>query len=178
MRKISSYAWEDTNGGDKPTKSSVESYACRAALSGHHMSESSNLPWSVSFLTLCQSEVINMQVFRNPATLNPSRFSCGPNSWCQDKGKSMFSWRKPRTSNFDPDRKELVMKKELYFKFKCRKFKHRAIKCSEIIQVHEIAANSKNDQSSSKSWLRAVRSFSSLQACSTILLISSRLQST
>jgi hypothetical protein len=40
------------------------------------------------------------------------------------------------------------MKKELCFK--CKKIEHKAYECSEMIQVHEIAANSKNDLLSSK----------------------------
>lgn len=58
------------------------------------------------------------------------------------------SWRKPRTPDPDPDREEL-MKKGLCFK--CKKSGHRAWDCPETTQVHEIAANSENDQPPSKS---------------------------
>ncbi len=60
---------------------------------------------------------------------------------------SVSSWKKFRRSNLDSIQKELF-KKELCFK--CKKSKHRAYDCFETTQVHEIAANSKNDLPSSK----------------------------
>jgi len=44
--------------------------------------------------------------------------------------------------NVDSARKKLF-KKELCFK--CKKLKHKACNCLESAQIHEIAANSKND---------------------------------
>ncbi len=60
---------------------------------------------------------------------------------------SVSSWKKLRRSNLDFIQKELF-KKELCFK--CKKSEHRAYDCFETTQVHEIAANSKNDLSLSK----------------------------
>ena len=60
---------------------------------------------------------------------------------------SVSSWKKLRRSKFNFIQKELF-KKELCFK--CKKSKHRAYDCLEMIQVHEIAASSKNDLFSSK----------------------------
>ncbi len=60
---------------------------------------------------------------------------------------SVSSWKKLRKSNLDSIQKELF-KKELCFK--CKKSEHRAYDCLETTQVHEIAANSKNDLLSSK----------------------------
>ncbi len=57
------------------------------------------------------------------------------------------SWKKFRRSNLDSIQKELF-KKELCFK--CKKSEHRAYDCLKTTQVHEIAANSKNDLLSSK----------------------------
>jgi hypothetical protein len=57
------------------------------------------------------------------------------------------SWKKLRILNLDLSKKKL-MKKELCFK--CKKIEHRAYECFETTQVHEIAANSKNDLSWSK----------------------------
>ncbi len=60
---------------------------------------------------------------------------------------SVSSWKKLRRSNLDPIQKELF-KKELCFK--CKKSEHRAYDCLKTTQVHEIAANLKNDLLSSK----------------------------
>jgi hypothetical protein len=60
---------------------------------------------------------------------------------------SVSSWKKLRILNLDFSKKKL-MKKKLYFK--CKKIKHKAYECFEMIQVHEITANSKNDLSSLK----------------------------
>ncbi len=60
---------------------------------------------------------------------------------------SVSSWKKLRRSNLDFIQKELF-KKELCFK--CKKSEHRAYDCFKTTQVHEIAANSKNDLSLSK----------------------------
>ena len=60
---------------------------------------------------------------------------------------SVSSWKKLRKSNLDSIQKELFKKKLC---FKCKKSEHRAYDCLETIQVHEIAANSKNDLFSSK----------------------------
>ncbi len=60
---------------------------------------------------------------------------------------SVSSWKKLRRSNLDSIQKELF-KKELCFK--CKKSEHRAYDCFKTTQVHEIAANSKNDLPSSK----------------------------
>ncbi len=60
---------------------------------------------------------------------------------------SISAWKKLRISNVDSAREKLF-KKELCFK--CKKSEHRAFDCLESTQMHEIAANSKNDLSSSK----------------------------
>ncbi len=60
---------------------------------------------------------------------------------------SVSAWKKLRRSNLDFIQKELF-KKELCFK--CKKLKHKAYDCFKMTQVHEIAANSKNDLLSSK----------------------------
>ncbi len=60
---------------------------------------------------------------------------------------SIFAWKKFRISNVDFARKKLFKKKLC---FKCKKLKHRACNCLESAQMHEIAANSKNDLLSSK----------------------------
>ena len=60
---------------------------------------------------------------------------------------SISAWKKFRISNVDSARKKLF-KKELCFK--CKKSEHRACDCLESAQMHEIAANLKNDLSSSK----------------------------
>ncbi len=60
---------------------------------------------------------------------------------------SIFAWKKFRISNVD-FAKEKLFKKELCFK--CKKSKHKAHDCLESAQMHEIAANSKNDLFSSK----------------------------
>ncbi len=60
---------------------------------------------------------------------------------------SVSAWKKLRRSNLNSIQKELF-KKELCFK--CKKSEHRAYDCFETTQVHKIAANSKNNLSSSK----------------------------
>ncbi len=60
---------------------------------------------------------------------------------------SVSAWKKFRISNLDLIREELF-KKELCFK--CKNSEHRAHDCFKTIQVHEIAANLKNDLSLSK----------------------------
>ncbi len=60
---------------------------------------------------------------------------------------SISAWKKLRISNVDSARKKLF-KKELCFK--CKKSEHRACNCLKSAQMHEIAANSKNDLFSSK----------------------------
>ena len=60
---------------------------------------------------------------------------------------SIFAWKKLRISNVD-SAKEKLFKKELYFK--CKKSEHKAHDCLESVQMHEIAANLKNNLSSSK----------------------------
>ncbi len=60
---------------------------------------------------------------------------------------SVSSWKKLRRLNLDFIQKELF-KKELCFK--CKKSEHKAYDCLKMTQVHEIAANLKNDLSSSK----------------------------
>ncbi len=60
---------------------------------------------------------------------------------------SISAWKKLRISNVDSARKKLF-KKELCFK--CKKSEHRACDCLKSAQMHEIAANSKNDLSLSK----------------------------
>ncbi len=57
---------------------------------------------------------------------------------------SVSAWKKLRRLNLDSIQKELF-KKELCFK--CKKSEHKAYDCLETTQVHEIAANSKNDLS-------------------------------
>ncbi len=60
---------------------------------------------------------------------------------------SISAWKKFRILNVDSAREKLF-KKELCFK--CKKSEHRARDCLESAQMHEIAANSKNDLLSSK----------------------------
>ncbi len=60
---------------------------------------------------------------------------------------SISAWKKLRISNVDSAREKLF-KKELCFK--CKKSEHRACNCLKSAQMHEIAANSKNDLFSSK----------------------------
>ncbi len=60
---------------------------------------------------------------------------------------SVSAWKKLRRSNLDSIQKELF-KKELCFK--CKKSKHKAYDYLKTTQVHEIAANLKNDLLSSK----------------------------
>ncbi len=60
---------------------------------------------------------------------------------------SISAWKKLRRSNLNSIQKELF-KKELCFK--CKKSEHRTYDCLKTTQVHEIAANSKNDLLSSK----------------------------
>ncbi len=60
---------------------------------------------------------------------------------------SISAWKKFRILNIDSAREKLF-KKELYFK--CKKSEHKACDCLKSAQMHEIAANSKNDLSSSK----------------------------
>ena len=60
---------------------------------------------------------------------------------------SISSWKKFRRSKLNSIQKELF-KKELCFK--CKKSEHRAYDCLKMIQVHKIAASSKNDLLSSK----------------------------
>ena len=60
---------------------------------------------------------------------------------------SISAWKKFKILNVDSARKKLF-KKELCFK--CKKSKHKACNCLESAQMHEIAANSKNDLFSSK----------------------------
>ncbi len=60
---------------------------------------------------------------------------------------SISAWKKLRISNVDSAREKLF-KKELCFK--CKKLKHKACNCLESAQMHEIAANSKNNLFSSK----------------------------
>ncbi len=60
---------------------------------------------------------------------------------------SISAWKKFRISNVDSVREKLF-KKELCFK--CKKSEHRARDCLESAQMHEIAANLKNDLLSSK----------------------------
>ncbi len=60
---------------------------------------------------------------------------------------SVSAWKKLRRLNLNSIQKELF-KKELCFK--CKKSEHRAYDCFKMIQVHEIAANLKNDLLSSK----------------------------
>ena len=60
---------------------------------------------------------------------------------------STSAWKKLRISDVDSAREELF-KKGLCFK--CKKSEHRARDCLEPAQMHEIAANSKNDLPPSK----------------------------
>ncbi len=60
---------------------------------------------------------------------------------------SISAWKKLRILNVDSARKKLF-KKELCFK--CKKSKYKAYDCFKSAQMHEIAANSKNDLSLSK----------------------------
>ena len=60
---------------------------------------------------------------------------------------SIFAWKKFRISNVDFAREKLF-KKELCFK--CKKAKHKACDCFKSAQMHEIAANLKNNLFSSK----------------------------
>ncbi len=60
---------------------------------------------------------------------------------------SISAWKKLRILNVDSAREKLF-KKELCFK--CKKSEHKARDCLKSAQMHEIAANSKNDLSSSK----------------------------
>ncbi len=60
---------------------------------------------------------------------------------------SNSAWKKLRISNVDSAREKLF-KKELCFK--CKKSEHRAYDCLKSAQMHEIAANLKNDLFSSK----------------------------
>ncbi len=60
---------------------------------------------------------------------------------------SISAWKKLKILNVD-SAKEKLFKKELCFK--CKKLKHRACNCLKSAQMHEIAANSKNNLLSSK----------------------------
>ncbi len=60
---------------------------------------------------------------------------------------SFSAWKKFRISNVDTARKKLF-KKELCFN--CKKSEYKAHDCFKSAQIHEIAANLKNDLSSSK----------------------------
>ncbi len=60
---------------------------------------------------------------------------------------SIFAWKKLRILNVDFARKKLF-KKELCFR--CKKAEHRAHDCLKSAQMHEIAANLKNNLFSSK----------------------------
>ncbi len=60
---------------------------------------------------------------------------------------SISAWKKLRISNVDSARKKLF-KKELCFK--CKKSEYKACNYLESAQMHEIAANLKNDLLSSK----------------------------
>ena len=60
---------------------------------------------------------------------------------------SISAWKKLRILNINSAREKLF-KKELCFK--CKKSEHRACDCLESAQMHEIAANLKNDLLSSK----------------------------
>ncbi len=60
---------------------------------------------------------------------------------------SIFAWKKLRILNVDSAREKLFKKKLC---FKCKKLKHKAYDCLKSVQMHEIAANSKNDLLSSK----------------------------
>ncbi len=60
---------------------------------------------------------------------------------------SISAWKKLRILNVG-SAKEKLFKKELCFK--CKKAKHKAHDCFKSAQMHEIAANLKNDLSSSK----------------------------
>ncbi len=60
---------------------------------------------------------------------------------------SISAWKKLEISNVDSAREKLF-KKELCFK--CKKSEHKACDCFKSAQMHEIAANSKNDLLSSK----------------------------
>ncbi len=60
---------------------------------------------------------------------------------------SISAWKKLRILNVDSAREKLF-KKELCFK--CKKSEHRAHDCLKSAQMHEIAANLKNDLFSSK----------------------------
>ncbi len=60
---------------------------------------------------------------------------------------SFSAWKKLRILNINFARKKLF-KKELCFK--CKKSEHRACNCLESAQIHEIAANLKNNLFSSK----------------------------
>ena len=60
---------------------------------------------------------------------------------------SISAWKKFRILNVDSAREKLF-KKELCFK--CKKSEHKAHNCLESAQMHEIAANLKNDLLSSK----------------------------
>ncbi len=55
---------------------------------------------------------------------------------------SILSWKKLRILNLNLSKKELFKKE---FCFKCKKTEHKAYKCFKMIQMHKIAANSKND---------------------------------
>ncbi len=60
---------------------------------------------------------------------------------------SISAWKKLRILNVNSAREKLF-KKELCFK--CKKSEHRACNCLKSAQMHEIAANSKNNLLSSK----------------------------
>ncbi len=60
---------------------------------------------------------------------------------------SISAWKKLRILNVDFAREKLFKKEHC---FKCKKSEHRAYDCLESAQMHEIAANSKNDLFSSK----------------------------
>ncbi len=60
---------------------------------------------------------------------------------------SISAWKKLKILNVN-FAKEKLFKKELCFK--CKKSKHKAHDCLKLTQMHEIAANLKNDLSSSK----------------------------
>ncbi len=60
---------------------------------------------------------------------------------------SISAWKKLEILNVDSAREKLF-KKELCFK--CKKSEHKACDCFKSAQMHEIAANSKNDLLSSK----------------------------
>ncbi len=88
---------------------------------------------------------LNVQLIIKASAISAARSVASTSS--ARSTSSVSAWKKLRRLNLDSIQKELF-KKELCFK--CKKSKHKAYDCLKTTQVHEIAANLKNDLSSLK----------------------------